>query len=136
MMKAAWRYAAFAAGVAVGVTVGWVGAGLAGGGSLDDNDEGQNAGTPFFGFVKDVDHGNVLNDAKVTAELKNGSASLVTRSDSQGHYRITGFGQDVDPNQVDIACSKDGYKLHRAVKRRLSNDAGAPVEVDCLMVKQ
>jgi len=135
-MKTGWRSTAVAASIAVGVSFGWVDAGLAGGGSLDDNDEAQNAGTPFFGFVKDVDHGNVLSDAKVTAEIKNGNASLVTRSDSQGHYRITGFGQDVDPNQVDIACSKDGYKLHRAVKRRLSNDAGAPVEVDCLMLKQ
>jgi Carboxypeptidase regulatory-like domain len=135
-MKTGWRCTAVAASVAVGVSLGWISAGLAGGGSLDENDEGQNTGTPFFGFVKDADRGNVLSDAKVTAELKNGNASLVTRSDSQGHYRITGFGQDVDPNQVDIACSKDGYKLHRAVKRKLSNDAGAPVEVDCLMLKQ
>jgi hypothetical protein len=135
-MKAALRRAALAAGILAGAAVGSSSAALAGGGSLDEQDDEQNAGRPFFGFVKDVDHGSALGDAKVTAEIKNGSASLVTRTDSQGHYRITGFGRDVDPNSVDIACSKDGYRLDRAVKRKLSNDAGAPVEVDCLMVKQ
>jgi len=135
MMSAAFRRAACAAGIALGVMSGLSTTGWAGGGSLDDHDDDQNAGTPFFGFVKDAERGNALVDAKVTAEIKNGSASLVTRTDSQGHYRITGFGHDVDPNSVEISCSKDGYKLDRALKRRMSSDAGAPVEVDCLMIK-
>ncbi|MEA3023190.1 MAG: hypothetical protein QOK01_2042, partial [Alphaproteobacteria bacterium] len=54
----------------------------------------------------------------------------------QGHFRIAGFGKDIDPGTVEITCSKEGYKLQRAARRRLSNDPGSPVEVDCLMVKQ
>jgi hypothetical protein len=111
-------------------------AAISGGGSLDEEDDAQNSGTPFFGFVKDFDRGGVLPDVKVTAQIKNGNASLVTRSDAQGHYRITGFGKDIDPDSVEISCAKDGYKLQKAARRKLSNDAGAPMEVDCLMVRQ
>jgi hypothetical protein len=107
----------------------------AGGSGLDEQDEGEQ-GTPFFGFVKDLTNGGTMPDAKVVAEIKGGNASLVTRSDVQGHYRIAGFGKDVDPATIEITCTKDGYKLERSVRRKLSNDPGAPVEVDCLMVKQ
>src|ERR1700749_2268586 len=91
-------------------------------------------GTAFFGFVKDLDaRGRGIADAKVVAEIKGGNASLVTRADAQGHYRITGFGKDVDPNTVEISCTVAGYTLQRAARRKLSNDPGAPVEIDCLM---
>ncbi len=108
----------------------------AGGSGLDEQDDAD-AGTPFFGFVKDLDaRGKAIPDAKVVAEIKGGNASLVTRADAQGHYRITGFGKDVDPNTVEINCTVAGYRLERAARRKLSNDPGAPVEVDCLMTKQ
>lgn len=108
----------------------------AGGSGLDEQDDAD-AGTPFFGFVKDLDaRGKAIPDAKVVAEIKGGNASLVTRADAQGHYRITGFGKDVDPNTVEISCTVAGYRLARAARRKLSNDPGAPVEVDCLMTKQ
>lgn len=108
----------------------------AGGSGLDEQDDAD-AGTPFFGFVKDLDaRGKAIPDAKVVAEIKGGNASLVTRTDAQGHFRIAGFGKDIDPNTVEITCSKEGYKLQRAARRRLSSDPGSPVEVDCLMAKQ
>jgi len=108
----------------------------AGGSGLDEQDDAD-AGTPFFGFVKDLDaRGRGIADAKVVAEIKGGNASLVTRADAQGHYRITGFGKDVDPNTVEVTCSVAGYKLDKAIRRKLSNDPGAPIEVDCLMSKQ
>jgi hypothetical protein len=108
----------------------------AGGSGLDETDNAD-VGTPFFGFVKDLGaRGKGIADAKVTAEIKGGNASLITRADAQGHYRLAGFGKDVDPATIDIACSADGYKLERTARRKLSNDPGAPVEVDCLMVKQ
>src|ERR1051326_9091017 len=112
-------------------TAAWAGAS-----GLDEADDAD-AGTPFFGFVKDLDaRGRGIADAKVVAEIKGGNASLVTRADAQGHYRITGFGKDVDPNTVEISCTVAGYTLQRAARRKLSNDPGAPVEVDCLMTKQ
>jgi len=112
------------------------GGAFAGGSGLDEQDDAD-AGTPFFGFVKDLDaRGRGIADAKVVAEIKGGNASLVTRADAQGHYRITGFGKDVDPNTVEISCTVAGYTLQRAARRKLSNDPGAPVEVDCLMTKK
>jgi hypothetical protein len=108
----------------------------AGGTGLDERDEDE-AGTPFFGFAKDLDaRGKGIADTKVVAEIKGGNASLVTRTDAQGHFRIAGFGKDIDPNTVEVTCSKEGYKLQRAARRRLSSDPGSPVEVDCLMAKQ
>jgi hypothetical protein len=108
----------------------------AGGTGLDERDEDE-AGTPFFGFAKDLDaRGKGIADTKVVAEIKGGNASLVTRTDAQGHFRIAGFGKDIDPSTVEITCSKEGYKLQRAARRRLSSDPGSPVEVDCLMAKQ
>jgi hypothetical protein len=117
------------------VTLGVAPCAWAGGTGLDDDDDTE-TGTPFFGFVKDLDaRGKGLADAKVVAEIKGGNASLVTRADAQGHYRIAGFGKDVDPATIEITCTKDGYKLERSVRRKLSNDPNAPIEVDCLMVK-
>jgi hypothetical protein len=125
-----------ALGLAAGVTLTLSGGAWAGGTGLDERDEDE-AGTPFFGFAKDLGlRGKGIADTKVVAEIKGGNASLVTRTDAQGHFRIAGFGKDIDPGTVEITCSKEGYKLQRAARRRLSNDPGSPVEVDCLMVKQ
>ena len=130
-MKRAVRF-----GVVTGAALALAGtAAWAGGSGLDEQDDAD-AGTPFFGFVKNVSLGGTIADAKVVAEIKGGNASLVTRADAQGHYRITGFGKDVDPNTVEISCTVPGYTLQRAARRKLSNDPGAPVEVDCLMAKQ
>jgi hypothetical protein len=133
-MKRAFR-CGLVAGAALALALAGHGA-WAGGSGLDEQDDAD-AGTPFFGFVKDLDaRGRGIADAKVVAEIKGGNASLVTRADAQGHYRITGFGKDVDPNSVEINCTVAGYRLERAARRKLSNDPGAPIEVDCLMSKQ
>ena len=125
-----------AVGLALVMTLGAADCGWAGGSGLDEPDNAD-VGTPFFGIVKDLDnHGRAMPDAKVTASLKGGNTSFVMRADAQGHFRFTGFAKDVDPNTVEITCTVEGYKLERTVRRKLSNDPGAPVEVDCLMAKQ
>ncbi len=110
----------------------------AGGASLDDDDEDQsNAGVSFFGFAKDLDRGGGVPDAKVSAEIKNRNASLVTRTDDQGHFKFSGFSKDIDPKDVEITCSKDGLKLERTLRRQPNAAEGAAsIEVDCLMVKR
>ena len=118
------------------ITVATLGAASAGGSGLDE-DADQEQGTPFFGFVKDLNaRGRGIPEAKVTAQVKGANVSLLTRSDAQGHFRIAGFSKDVDPDQVEINCAKEGYKLQRAARRKLSGDKGAPIEVDCLMTKE
>src|ERR1700759_4668396 len=121
--------------MAVGLFIGLAPGAGAGGSGLDGPDEAE-AGTPFFGFVKNVTAGGTIPDAKVVASLKGGNTSFVMRADAQGHFRFNGFAKDVDPASVEIVCAVDGFTLQRTVRRKLSNDPGAPVEVDCLMAKQ
>ena len=106
-------------------------AAYAGGASLDEDEEDQaNAGLSFFGFAKDLDRGGPVPDAKVSAEIKNRNANLVTRTDDQGHFKFSGFSKDVDPKDVEITCSKEGLKLQRTVRRGTGDTL---VEGDCLM---
>jgi hypothetical protein len=111
-------------------------AAFAGGASLDEDEEdASNAGVSFFGFAKDLNRGGGVPDAKVSADIKNRNASLVTRTDDQGHFKFSGFSKEIDPKDVEITCTKDGYKLQRTVRRQAPGDQVSTVEVDCLMVK-
>ena len=123
-------------GVALLVPFAMASAAWAGGASLDEDEEDQsNAGVSFFGFAKDLNRGGGVADAKVSADIKNRNASLVTRTDDQGHFKFSGFSKDIDPKDVEITCSKDGFKLQRTIRRQAAGDAVSTVEVDCLMVK-
>jgi hypothetical protein len=106
---------------------------LAGGTGFGDDDSDDDNGPSYFGFVREVD-GPGVADAKVTAALKDRGA-LVTRSDIMGVYKIPGFGKDVDPKDVTIACAKDGYK-ETSVDRRPSSDPKDPVEIECYLQKR
>jgi hypothetical protein len=123
-----------AVGLCVGLALATSAPARAGGSGLDEPDEAE-TGTPFFGFIKNLTLGGTIPDAKVVASLKGGNTSFVIRGDKSGHFRFTGFAKDVDPDKVEIVCSVDGYKLARTVRRKLSSDPGAPIEVDCLMSK-
>ena len=109
---------------------------LAHAGGVDLTDEDINGGADgpsFFGFVRLVD-GPGIDDAKVTAELKGGA--LVTATDILGLYKIPGFGKGVNPDDVDISCSKDGYKQANIVRRpHAANDDKDPIEIDCYLQK-
>jgi hypothetical protein len=119
------------------VPLGVAGVAFAGGASLDEDEEdASNAGVSFFGFARDLDRGGGVADAKVSAEIKNRNASLVTRTDDQGHFKFSGFSKDIDPKDVEITCSKDGLKLQRTVRRQTpGGDNATTIEVDCLMRK-
>src|SRR6201995_4931441 len=121
--------------MAVGLFIGLAPGAGAGGSGLDGPDEAE-AGTPFFGFVKNVSAGGTLPDAKVVASLKGGNTSFVMRADAQGHFRFTGFAKDVDPANVEIACSVDGFTLQGTVRRELPGEPGGPGKFDCLMAKK
>jgi hypothetical protein len=123
-------------GLAFFVPFAMASAAWAGGASLDEDEEDQsNAGVSFFGFAKDLDRGGGVADAKVSAEIKNRNASLVTRTDDQGHFKFSGFSKEIDPKDVEITCTREGFKLQRTVRRQALGDTVRTVEVDCLMVK-
>src|SRR5579862_1907934 len=110
-------------------------AGRAGGTGFTDEDINASDGPSFFGFVREVG-GPGVPDAKVTAELKDRGA-LVTRTDIMGVYKIPGFGQDINPDDVAITCAKDGYVQANVQRRpRDPNDTKDPVEVECYLKRK
>jgi hypothetical protein len=127
-----WR--ASVAGMSIGVacilsTALWAG----GAGFGDDDDNSEEEGPSYFGFVKDT-NGATVPDAKVTVGIKN-RGGIVTRTDALGAYKVPGFGMDVDPQDVEIACDKQGYMQLRTLRRMRSPNADPkiPVETDCTL---
>jgi hypothetical protein len=104
-----------------------------GAGFGDDDDNSEEEGPSYFGFVKDT-NGATVPDAKVTVGVKN-RGGVVTRTDALGAYKVPGFGKDVDPQDVEIACDKQGYKQLRTLRRMRPStaDAKIPVETECQM---
>lgn len=128
--------ASFLVGLTLLVPLGVASMAWAGGASLDEDEEDDsNVGVSFFGFARDLDRGGGVADAKVSAEIKNRNASLVTRTDDQGHFKFSGFSKDIDPKDVEITCSKEGLKLQRTLRRTSGGSEAASIEVDCLMAK-
>lgn len=105
----------------------------AGGGEGFGPDEQEEAGHPYFGWVKDRD-GNPIADAKLTVEIKAGT--IILRTNDEGHFHVAGFGASVSPDDVKFTCAKDGYKEFGATKQITSDSPTASVEVDCIMAKQ
>lgn len=103
---------------------------FAGGGVFGDDEMEENAGHPFVGYVRDAD-GNGVPDAKITVDLKNGT--VVLRTDGDGHFFVRGFGKNVDPDDVKVSCSKEGYTQSAVSKQAQSDDPKAPVEVNCIL---
>ena len=127
-----WR--ASVASMSIGVTCMLSTALWAGGAGFgDDDDNSEEEGPSYFGFVKDT-NGATVPDAKVTVGIKD-RGGIVTRTDALGAYKVPGFGKDVDPRDVEIACDKQGYKQLRTLRRMRSPNADPkiPVETDCTL---
>ena len=122
------RITGLVAALCVVSTALWAG----GSGFGDDDDAGEDEGPSYFGFVKDAS-GATMPDAKVTVGVKD-RGGVVTRTDALGAYKVPGFGKEVSPNDVEIACEKQGYRQTRVLRRNLPPpDSKIPVETDCLM---
>ncbi|HWE76701.1 MAG TPA: carboxypeptidase-like regulatory domain-containing protein [Stellaceae bacterium] len=107
----------------------------AGGGGFgaDDDDGTANAGPPFLGLVQD-DAGNNITDARITVTIAAMNSTLVLRSDTVGHFFVRGFDKSVDPKDVKITCSKEGYADAAATT---SPPAGnSPIQAICVLKKQ
>ena len=102
----------------------------------DADFEGQDdheSGAPFFGEAKDVRGMKPMDGVRVRGEVKGGSFPIIISTDSEGKFKFRGFGKDVIPDNVQISCAKDGFNLIDVARRRLSNAADAPVEIECLL---
>jgi hypothetical protein len=112
--------------------LGIAGAAWAGGGGFgSDEADDKDAGPPFFGVIKDKE-GKTVADAKITVTITKTNSTLVLRSDSQGHFFVRGFDKTIDPNDVTLSCSKDGYRSADGVKTP-SSGSSAPIEVICVL---
>ena len=107
----------------------------AGGASFGEpDDHSPDEGPRYYGFVRD-ERGVPVRDARVTATYK--TLSFATRSNATGAYRVRGFKNDIDPNDVSISCAKDGYTLLRVFRRPAPK--GKPVkavETECRLKRQ
>ena len=105
------------------------------GSDSEPHEHSPDEGPSYFGFVKDA-AGVPVRDAKVSASYRN-SLTLVTRTNATGAYRVNGFKNDVNPNDVTISCSKDGYKQVRVFRYPLpKGKAVKSVETECRLQRQ
>ena len=105
----------------------WAGGDMADG---DDHDEGPTV----FGFIKDG-RGAAIGGAKVTMSIK-GGAEMATRSGTNGMYKFERLNMSFDPKNVSIACSKEGFKQTKVMKRPVAKpDPKKPTEIECRMDK-
>ena len=88
-----------------------------GSGFGDDDDNSEEEGPSYFGFVKDT-NGATMPDVKVTVAVKD-RGGIVTRTDALGAYKVPGFGKDISPEEVTVACEKQGYRQARVLRRGL-----------------
>jgi hypothetical protein len=134
-MKLLFRHVARLAGTVLAATCALSVAAWAGGAGFgDDDDNSEEEGPSYFGFVRDSG-GATIPDAKVTVGVKN-RGGVVTRTDALGTYKVPGFGKDIDPKDVEVACDKQGYRQLRVVRRSApSADPKIPVETECTLAR-
>jgi hypothetical protein len=104
-----------------------------GGGFGADDDDDANAGPPFLGLVQD-EGGNNITDARITVTIASMNSTLVLRSDTVGHFFVRGFDKSVDPKDVKITCSKEGYADATATTTPPAGNA--PIQAICVLKKQ
>jgi hypothetical protein len=86
----------------------------------------------FVGIARDVKTFKPIPGMRVIANLKTTRAGMITYSDDEGRFRIEGFVDGFDAGAVDISCTKPGYKPVNVIRRKISADPAAPIEVECL----
>src|SRR5262249_27219549 len=76
----------------------------------------------YFGLVKDS-KGNPVDKFMVVVEAKNANLKMPQRNDTPGHFRtndvgsaIKGMNKPVDPSQIVVSVTKDGYTMVSAPK--------------------
>ena len=83
-----------------------------------------------FGISRDIKSFKPIEGVRITATFKN--QTLMTLTDAEGRFRIEGFIDGYDADAVQFKCEKTGYTQINVIRRKISADANAPVEVECL----
>jgi hypothetical protein len=99
-----------------------------GGGTMLDEDSNH---AYFFGSVKDANGAAVVN-AQVKIQAK--TITIMTQSNDLGAYKLPIIGTTVNPDELTITCSKDGYRQLDVIRRSApGGDGKEPVEIDCTL---
>lgn len=109
---------------------------IAGGSDIEGAEEDRELGAYYFGEAKDIKGLKPLEGVRITAQRKGTLLPVMATTDGDGRFRIPGFGKEVNSDDVVVACAKSGWKLLEFTRRKMANDADAPVEVECLLEKQ
>ncbi len=102
---------------------------IAGGDDYDAMNDKEGRGPAYFGFVRDH-RGSPVSDAQVILRPKTGEP-VVLKSNVLGLYR-SHVTKDVQPADVEVSCSKSGYK-QSAVIRRPGQEHDMHIETNCTL---
>ena len=108
----------------------------AGGAELEALMGDKENGAPFFGEARDVRGWKPLEGVRIRAQLKGQPLPVFVETNEEGRFSLRGFGKGVDPDNVDIKCDISGYNLLDLSRRRVSRDADAATEIECLFEKK
>ncbi len=86
----------------------------------------------FVGIARDIKSFKPISGVKVVAMRKTSGQFFTTSTDAEGRFRIEGFPEGFDPDAIEFTCTKDGYKQVNVIRRKISTDPNAPVEIECL----
>jgi hypothetical protein len=121
------RALAMLAGVAVAAPA------FAGGDDYDAANDVKGAGPAYFGFVRDA-RGSAVVGAQVMLQSKKGKP-VTLKTNALGLYRGH-ISKDVQPDQVQISCAKEGYKQLKTNRRTAPGNNVMFVETECTMQRQ
>lgn len=105
----------------------------AGGDDYDAANDVKGAGPAYFGFVRDS-RGSPVTDAQVLLQPKKGKP-VTLKSNVLGLYRGH-ISKEVLPDDVQISCTKAGYKQLKTNRRTPPGNAAMFVETECTMQRQ
>jgi hypothetical protein len=106
------------------------GVALAGGDEYDASKDVEALGPAYFGFVRDAS-GRPISDASVILTPKSGDPVSI-QSNVLGLYR-SHVRKGVVPDDVEVSCSKNGFKLSRVFRRTPPGSKDMFIETDCTL---
>lgn len=108
----------------------------AGGADLEAGIGNPNLGPPYFGEARDIKGMKPLEEVRIRAQPKGSLLPVFVSTDHDGRFRLQGFLKAINPDTVQFACEKPGYKVVSLTHRRVSKAPTAPTEVECLLEKK
>jgi hypothetical protein len=93
-------------------------------------------GHPYFGEAKDIKGLAHVPDVRMKVQVKGTKRFFIIQTDADGRFRRNGLGTDVDPDNVEFGCEKDGYRTVDVMHRKMSTAKFSPVEIECLLAKK